>query len=72
VELGNRLEGGAGSRGARRRLASVVEVARGILGGVDAEMIKQDEDFQKASKHLIRIRDIDCVDHIYFEFKGIG
>jgi hypothetical protein len=67
VELGNRL-GGAGSCGGWRRPLLVVE---GILGDVDAE-IEQDEDFEKASKHLIRIRDIDCVDHIYFEFKGIG
>ncbi len=51
VELGNRL-GGAGSCGAQRRPSLVVEVARGILGDVDAEF-KQDEDFQKASKHLI-------------------
>jgi hypothetical protein len=68
VELGNRL-GGAGSRGVVwRRPSSVVE---GILGDVDAE-IEPDEDFETASKHLIRIRDIDSVDHIYHEYKGIG
>jgi hypothetical protein len=31
-----------------------------------------DEDFQLANGHLIWIQDIDCVDNIYKEFKGIG
>jgi hypothetical protein len=43
VELGNRL-GGAGSGGVWRSPLSVVEVARGILGDVDADI--KDEDFQ--------------------------
>jgi hypothetical protein len=66
VELGNRLGGVAPNS---QSPASVMQVSR-VLGDVDAEI--EDEDYKKASMHLIRIRDIDCVDQIYYEFKGKG
>jgi hypothetical protein len=66
VELGQRIGGGGGGGGAR--------VSTGGGGGreVVEDDLEQDEDFIKASKHIIRMRDIDCVDDIYKEFKGIG
>jgi hypothetical protein len=33
---------------------------------------EEDGDYRKATAHLIQIRDVDCVDDIYNEFKGMG
>jgi hypothetical protein len=62
VDLGQRLGGSP---------SSVVQVGRSG-GGRAVEEEEEDEDFKRASVHLIRIRDIDRIDDIYYEFKGIG
>jgi hypothetical protein len=66
-----RLAGGGGAD--TTRTTTTTRTARTTTtteGG--NEMVEEDADFRGACGHLIRIRDIDCVDDIYNEYKGIG
>ncbi len=59
-----------------QRMGGRTTVARGVVstgGGREVEdEVVDDVDFGLAKVYLIRMRDIDCVDDIYKEFKGIG
>jgi hypothetical protein len=72
VELGHRLGGLAATVATTRSPSSVMQ-GLGSPRALGGELDEEDhEDFKRASEHLISIRDIDCVDDIYYEFKGIG